>query len=203
MPIGIFDVETTGRYNFKQGFLHPSQPRVVSVAMQVMSDDGQTEVGQYYAIIKPDDFVIPDDVVKVHGITHEFALKNGFDGRGVINSFVRMFLNCRWAIAFNSQFDFHMLMSEILRRCPENESKFDRARIRCAMLAASACMKRPNQYGYEGYAWPKLGEAYEWMFGVGMSDAHHAMGDVRATNWLSFAMMQQNYWDIDTDRILI
>lgn len=203
MPILIFDTETTGKYNFKQGFLHPSQPRIVSVGAMAMSDDGQHEVGQFYGIVRPDDFVIPEDASRIHGITQEFAMKNGLDGLGVINSFLRLFVGCRLAVAFNSQFDYHMVMSEIVRRCPDHDHLFDKRKIRCAMLAAAACMKRPNEYGYEGYAWPKLQEAYAWMFKQQMEGAHHAMGDVRATTYLSFAMMSLNYWNIDTDQVLI
>lgn len=203
MPILIFDTETTGKYNFKKGALDPSQPRIVSLAASVMSDDGQHEVGQFYAIIRPDDFVIPEDVSRIHGITHEFAKVNGLNGQGVINSFLRLFVDCRLSIAFNSKFDYHMVMSEIVRRCPDHESKFDVRKIRCAMLAAAGCMKKPNQYGYESYAWPKLQEAYAWMFKQNMEGAHHAMGDVRATAWLSFAMMNLRYWDLDADKVLI
>lgn len=203
MPILVFDTETTGKYEFKKGMLDPCQPRIVSLAALAMSDDGQTEVGQYYAIVKPDDFVIPEEVSRIHGITQEFAMKNGFDGKGVINSFLRMFVNCRYSIAFNSKFDFHMVMSEIVRRCPDNEHLFDIRKVRCAMLAAAGCMKKPNQYGYESYAWPKLQEAYAWMFKQNMEGAHNAMADVRATAWLSFAMIGQNYWNLDEDRVLI
>lgn len=203
MPICIFDTETTGKYDFTKGALHPSQPRIVSLAASVFSDDGQHEVGQYYAIIRPDDFVIPADVTRIHGITQEFAKTNGMDGKGVINSFLRMFVGCRLAIAFNSKFDFAMVTSEILRRCPDNEALFDSRKVRCAMLAASNCMKLPNQYGYESYAWPKLKDAYFWMFKQQMEGAHHSMADVRATAWLSFAMMNLSYWDLDSDKVLI
>lgn len=203
MPVIVFDTETTGVYNFKLEALNPKQPRMVSLGAMMFSDDLHDEIGQFYAIVRPDDFVIPEDATRKHGISHDFALKNGIDGLGVVHSFLRLFLECRLGVAFNSQFDFHIIASEILRRCPSMVNLFPKSKMRCAMLAASSCMKLPNQYGYENYAWPKLVEAYKWMFNQEMEGAHHALMDVRATAYLTRGMVQLNYWDLDADRVLI
>lgn len=199
----VFDTETTGKFLFERPVNDPKQPRIVSLGALGFSDDGQQEVAQFYRVIRPDGFTIPEEASRIHGITQDFAMANGVDGFNVIDAFMDLFMECTVAIAFNSQFDFHMIKSEALRRASPKIEIFDRSKIRCAMLAASSCMKQPNQYGYEGYAWPKLSVAYKWMFGQEMAGAHHAIHDVRATGWLSLAMRNLGYWDIHNDKVLV
>lgn len=201
----IYDTETTDRYNFKAPPLDPSQPRMVSLAALGLTDDGKDEIAMLYGIVRPDDFKIDNksQAARVNGITQEYAMAYGVNGTGLVYSFLRMFLEARIAIAFNNSFDNAIMISELERRCPDQRYMFDVNKTRCAMMAASACMKMPNRYGYEGYAWPKLEEAYAWLFNMKMENAHNAMGDVRSTAWFSMGLQDLNYWDITNDRVLI
>lgn len=203
LMILFYDFETTGKLLDKQPLNHPNQPRVVSAAAIGFSEDGKIEVAQHYAIVRPDDFIIPEDVVRVHGISHEFAMANGIDGADVLYGFLKLFREARIAIAFNNAFDNRMAQIEILRRLPAYGNLLDLKKSRCAMMAASAIMKLPNQYGYEGYAWPKLHAAYEWMFKEKLEGQHHAMHDTRGTAHFSLACRDLGYWDMDADRVLV
>lgn len=201
----IYDTETTDKYNFKAPPLDPSQPRMVSLAALGLTDDGKDEIAMFYGIVRPDDFKIDNNsqAARVNGITHEYAMAYGMNGTAIMNCFLRLWLEAKVAIAFNNKFDNAIIDSELERRTPDHRHLFDKDRSRCAMMAASACMKMPNRYGYEGYAWPKLEEAYAWLFNQKMENAHNAMGDVRATGWFSTGLQQLNYWDIVGDQVLI
>ena len=68
----FFDFETTGKILRRELLNDPAQPRAVSVGLLLVAD-GYGVIGQSKFLIKPDGFVIPDDVVKVHGITTQMA----------------------------------------------------------------------------------------------------------------------------------
>ena len=109
----------------------------------------------------------------------------------------------RLAVAFNSAFDNPVIQYEIKTQMGAELQPiaFDVSKTRCAMLASSLMMKMPNRFGYPGYAWPTLSEAYWFMFNKQLEAAHNALNDVRATAYLTFAMRDLGYWNLETDKV--
>lgn len=202
MPILYYDSETSDVFDKKRPEI---QPRIASIAAVLFSDDGKHEVGSFYGLIQPDGWTMNKQASQVNGLTNEFLAENGMPGEGVLLHFLLLFNSARLAIAFNSAFDNKVIEYEVKTRLNGKltQPPFDTGKTRCAMMAASACMKMPNRFGYAGFAWPKLDEAYFWMFKKQMEGAHNALNDVRATAWLSFAMRDLGYWNLETNQIAI
>lgn len=199
----IYDSETSDVYDFKSPPDASHQPHIVSIACLGFSDDGQHELAQYYAIIKPDGYEFHPQAVQQNGITHEFAMEHGLPGNEVMWTFMSLHRQARIQIAYNCKFDDAMIFRELLYTLPEYALLYDPLKSRCAMLAASACMKEPNPYpGYEHeYRWPKLVEAYQWLYKQPMVGAHNSMNDTRATAHFAFDLQRCRFWDWNTDRI--
>ena len=84
--ITFFDTETTGlpkRRNSNALESDDNWPEIVSVAWAVYERDG-TLVKKCYSLIKPDGWTIPEDSIKIHGITEEKAHAEGRDLRDVL-----------------------------------------------------------------------------------------------------------------------
>jgi DNA polymerase III subunit epsilon len=201
MSVLFFDTETSDCY--QKG--HPEiQPRVASLAAIAFSDDGQHEVASYYSLIRPDGWKMNPKAARVNGLTDEFLMENGSDGKEVMLQFLNLFNQSRLAVAFNAKFDNEVISYELKTRLNGalEPNAFDISKTRCAMMASSLMMKMPNKFGYPGYAWPKLEEAYWFMFKQQMDGAHNALADVRATAYLTFAMRDLGYWDITKDKVV-
>jgi DNA polymerase-3 subunit epsilon len=199
----FFDTETTGLPDYSFPLSDPRHPHIVTIAAVGFTPE-RKEIASYYAIIKPDGWIIPPGAAKVHGITTEFAMEHGLPANEVLWSFLSLWRKADLKIAFNKSFDNWMIDHELYHALSEHRHVFDISRTRCAMLAASACMKEPNPWpGYEHeYRWPKLKEAYQWLYKQPMPDAHHAMGDTRNTAHFSFDLQAQKFWDWETDRAM-
>ena len=78
--IYTFDTETTGLPQFKLPSDDPSQPHLVDVAA-LLYDEDATLIDSFEAIIRPDGWVIPDEVAAIHGITTEMAMDLGIPPR--------------------------------------------------------------------------------------------------------------------------
>ena len=83
----FFDTETTGLpRNWKAPVTDLNNwPRMVQIAWILCDDKGnRVETADY--IIKPENFVIPQDASKVHGITTEKAINEGESLENVLNN---------------------------------------------------------------------------------------------------------------------
>eukprot|EP00798_Chlamydomonas_sp_ICE-L_P009114 gene9114-16236_t len=86
----VFDLETTGlplrrkETTYRDLDVYDSA-RIVSIAWRMINTETNEELANNYYIIKPDAFVIPEDSIKIHGITNERALDEGFSLTHVID----------------------------------------------------------------------------------------------------------------------
>ena len=115
----IFDVETTGlprgrntTYNDLQAY---DAARIVSIAWRLVDVDGNEELKSRYYIVKPDGFEIPEDAVRIHGITTEQAMLEGVSMRDVIDDMTPDIEQCTELVAHNIRFDINVLRSELVR----------------------------------------------------------------------------------------
>ena len=89
----VFDTETTG---LPKNFNAPisdldNWPRCIQIAWQLHDEMGNLIEHKDY-LIKPDDFDIPYDSERIHGISTELATQKGVDIKQALNEFVEGFL---------------------------------------------------------------------------------------------------------------
>jgi DNA polymerase III epsilon subunit-like protein len=116
----FFDTETTGLpKNREDAIKGPGNwPHIVSLSWQVYENFKHIKSESY--IIKPMEWIIPEDSIKIHGITNEKALVEGHDLLSVINKFMNE--KSDYLIAHNMDFDYKIIhyYPQYLFICDEN-----------------------------------------------------------------------------------
>jgi len=166
MKYFIFDTETTG---------FPPRARLVSIAWQIWEDNNFIEKDYY--IVTPDGFEIPYQAQKVHGISTEYALKNGIDLKTVITTLNKKLKEIDTVVAHNYGFDSKIILGEYSRLNFENI--LSTKQIIDTMLISTDYLKLSGKNGR--YKWPKLEELHFGLFNENFKDAHSADSDVDAT----------------------
>ncbi len=175
----IFDTETTGLVpkglNYKtdyEGF-----PNIVQIAWLF-----EGELKDY--IIFPEDWVISDEVAKIHGITQDIALRKGHYFNDVLIEFISDCTKAEKIIAHNIYFDTSIIKANILRAMPDSfalmaDSALDKSKRICTMMKTikfiGAKQKDSNRLKF-----PTLLELYDKLFEEKFP-AHDAGEDVKAT----------------------
>jgi DNA polymerase III epsilon subunit-like protein len=187
----FFDTETTGlpsndripALNHKANW-----PDIVSICWMVFENHTFLKKEEY--IIRPEQFTIPPESTKIHGITQRMAEQEGTPLGVVLAKFAEDIKGANVLCAHNLHFDknvfFHAykwrLNRDPLRIWPSS-SEF------CTMKESQDELKLPTKYptATELYKRPKLSELYYAQFGVPMENAHTAAGDVEALQRIFFA----------------
>jgi DNA polymerase-3 subunit epsilon len=167
------DTETSG-FPRKDGTPLDQCPHIVQLAA-LLIDDEDGELAMLDAIVRPDGWVIPEDVVAVHGITTARAVAEGVPIAAVMRCFLHMYARADELVAHNLKFDLKIIGYELARMregWPGIKRRF------CTMEAAAPIIKRAGS-GYQ-YKLPKLIEAHQHFLGEGFDGAHGAMADTRA-----------------------
>ncbi len=171
----FFDTETTGlpkRYDAPASALN-NWPRVIQLAWMLCDDAGrEIECADY--IIKPEGFLIPKDVARIHGITHERAVMEGVPAMNALLKFLDALGKSEVLVAHNMSFDQPIIEAEFLR----NNIEYDLMRPKkiCTKNASTNYCKIPGNYGFK---WPSLMELHNKLFGSDFEDAHNALSDVK------------------------
>ena len=172
----FFDTETTG---LPKSFKAPisdleNWPRLVQLAWQNYSAQGEL-LSSFNYIIKPDGFIIPDEVAKIHRIDQARAEREGVSLEPVLNKFKDELLKTEFTVAHNIDFDEKIVGAEFLRSSMPNI--FEGTRKVCTMKGSANICKIP---GRNGYKWPNLTELHTYLFKKGFEEAHDAEADVKA-----------------------
>ena len=176
----IYDTETTGlprNYEAPVTDLE-NWPRVVQLAWQLHDADGSLIEARDF-LIKPENFTIPYNASKVHGITTELALEQGDDLRLVLEQFVLALEQTRVVVGHNIDFDLNIIGAEFLRCGFKNY--FEGKLQLCTKLESVDFCALPGGRG-GGFKWPNLEELHNKLFGEDFPDAHNAAADVMATS---------------------
>ena len=112
----IFDTETTGLpKNWKAPITDVDNwPRCVQIAWQLLDDMGELIEDQNY-LIRPDNFEIPYESQKIHGISTALATNIGYDLVSVLNKFIKDLSLAGFIIGHNVKFDLNIIGAELLR----------------------------------------------------------------------------------------
>ena len=106
----IFDTETTGLpKNCKAPITDTDNwPRSVQIAWQLHDEMGELIEDQNY-LIKPDNFEIPYESQKIHGISTELALEAGKTLNEVLEKFNQSLEKSSFVIGHNVSFDINVI----------------------------------------------------------------------------------------------
>ena len=117
----IFDTETTGLpKNWKAPITDTDNwPRCVQIAWQLHNEMGELIEDQNY-LIKPDDYEIPYESQKIHGISTELAIKEGSNLGEVLEKFNSSIKKSSFIIGHNIDFDINVIGCEFYRTGIEN-----------------------------------------------------------------------------------
>lgn len=173
----FFDTETTGLpRNWKAPVTDlKNWPRMIQIAW-ILCDNSGNRIESEDFIIKPENFEIPREASRVHGISTERAMNEGEDLLDILNRFNALVERSDFIVAHNISFDEKILGAELLRM--GIQSNFNRKKKLCTMQSSTDYCRLPGPYGYK---WPKLSELHIKLFGVDFDEAHDASVDINAT----------------------
>jgi DNA polymerase III epsilon subunit-like protein len=177
----IFDTETSGFPRKDMEAQHPLQARVLQLAA-LQLDENFNELGQLYTLIKlPPGKKIDDGAFKAHGKTWDMCNEQGRPSSDVLTELNELFKTSDALVAHNFAFDDTMIDIEF--ECADI-IPYSCEYSYCTMELMTPICKLPhvrkNSFGQK-YKWPKLSEAYNFIYGKEFEGAHDALGDVRAT----------------------
>jgi DNA polymerase-3 subunit epsilon len=190
--IVFFDTETTGLPNWKNPEVNT--PRMVQLGLIVTDSYGRI-MRTLGVIFKSEGYSISKELSDIHGITDEIALVYGM---GRTNEFFWMlsdiFHNAEVIVAHNYSFDKIILNGEFALA---GIGKLDDSKAFCtkehSMEVCKLSFSSSSSYGNkflnkQRYKWPKLSEAYKFLFNEDLKGAHDALTDVRATMRIYFEL---------------
>ncbi len=191
-----YDTETTGLPDWNQPSEAPQQPHLVQLAAHLFDLDTRAILQSMDVIIRPNGWVIPDEVSAVHGITTEHALDVGVPESLAVGMFMELWSG-RLRIAHNEQFDARILRIALMRyESADSANQWKAGRAECtARLSTSICALPPTEkmraVGRNHHKTPNLGEAYRHFTGKELEDAHTAIADVNACLAVYWAVRDQ------------
>lgn len=161
MRLLIFDTETTGLpKSRKPSSKEPNNwPHIVSISWVILNADTNVIEKQKSYIIKPIGWDIPEESVRIHGITQEKATAEGSDLATVIGEFLGEGYDM--LVAHNLEFDYNVLHNAIHWDLELPFSSLYK-KMSCTMeLSRDICNLRTT-FGKPKA--PKLSELYEHVF---------------------------------------
>jgi DNA polymerase-3 subunit alpha len=184
----IYDTETTG---LPRNYEAPvtdldNWPRLVQLAWQLHDARGNLLEAESY-VIKPENFTIPFNAEKIHGITTEFALREGADLKDVLEKFTASVQKCQVIAGHNVDFDQRIVGAEYLRTGLTDPTG-EKVHI-CTKTESIDYCALPGGMG-GGFKWPQLGELHQKLFDEGFAEAHNASADVIATARCFFELLR-------------
>lgn len=191
--IYTFDTETTGLPQFKLPSDDPSQPHLVDIAA-LLYDEDATLIDSFEAIIRPDGWVIPDEVAAIHGITTEMAMDLGIPESEALDGFMAIHEQASMRVAHNRPFDDRIMRIALKRyRGDEAADAFKAGTGYCTCQSSRDFVKCPptekmKRAGFTKYKNPNLSEAYRFFTGEELVGAHRAMADAKACALIYFAL---------------
>jgi DNA polymerase III epsilon subunit-like protein len=177
----FFDTETTGKLD--------EGPHVVQVAALLADIDHKT-VGEVNVLIKPDGWIVPDHVAKIHGITTERAEAYGVPISIALNLYDALARRAETLVAHNIDFDCAVLGMEYERL--HRHGPGDGKEIFCTMRESTDLVRLPSPYGKPGFKWPRLTEAYSFFFNEEFVGAHDARNDLLACQRIFMHLQKQS-----------
>ena len=189
--ICFFDTETTGLPLFKSPSEHPDQPHIVDICALLYTPQGEL-VDSFEAMVRPDGWVIPNEVAVIHGITTEMALEHGIPEAEAVAGFMSIMAQAGLRVA---PFDDRILRIGLKRFMDEATADEFKAGpkyctcqnstnlVKCPPTAKMIAAGRGRQFKQ-----PSVAEALLHFTGEELVGGHRARPDTEACARIYFAM---------------
>lgn len=193
----FYDKETSGLPLFKEPSEHPGQPHIVQIGAELVDLDTRRVYSSLDVIVKPEGWVIPDEVAAIHGITTEIAHAVGIPERDAIHLMLAMWRRAAVRIGHNEQFDARIARIALMRFSDEaTADEWKAGPSKCTQLISTPILKLPPtekmvRAGFNKHKSASLSEAYLHFTGKPLEGAHSAIVDVRACEEVYFAATAQ------------
>jgi DNA polymerase III subunit epsilon len=183
----VYDTETTGLPLFSEPSEDPRQPHIVQLAALLVDLDTRKTLSTLDLTIAPLGWEIPEDVVKIHGITTAHARSVGVPEPLAVQLFMELWSRADIRVGHNEQFDARIVRCA-LHRYPaltERAPLWKAGRSECTQQMATPILKLPPTAkmvaaGFNKHKSANLREAYRHFFGVDFTGAHSAIADAQA-----------------------
>jgi DNA polymerase III epsilon subunit-like protein len=220
MRVLVFDTETTGLP--KSRVLNPLMfhlwPHIVQFSYVIYDTDLRELVTIKDFIIRlSENIVIPDESIKIHGITNEIMRNQGVDISIAFESFFKDASSADLLIGHNVEFDLNMIKIELLRfinnKTIEHSAKTvykDMLYSASYVLSFRCTMKETTEFcsiltkskkGDTYKKYPSLAELYHKLYEKTPQNLHNSLHDVLVT-LICFMKFQHNT-DIEEDCVEI
>ena len=171
MSVVVFDVETTGLPKKRNSPFtdFDNWPHIVQMSWLVYNTiNGEIDSINDHIVKLPEDITIPEDSIKIHGITNEKMREQGKDIYDVLMEFKRDISNSKIIVAHNLEFDTNIISVELLRNNLRNALYFYRGEKYCTMHETKKLFRR----------WPKLIDLHKRLFKTTPKNLHNSLIDV-------------------------
>ena len=163
-------------------------PYMVQFSYLVYNTDTNKLIKTADHIIKiPDEIDISEESYKLHNISKEKSLKQGYSVVDVLNQFIHDVEGVDVVIAHNYKFDSNMIMVEMMRNNMDIKkymSIINTRRVCCTMKdSTSFCnIQMISKFDEKPYLKPpKLSELHEKLFGITPVNLHNSLNDAIVT----------------------
>ena len=193
----VIDTETSGLPKDRRSTpdKHDRWPRIVQVGAILYKCPYNGLPGRilkrYSNLVCPNDWLIEDGAAKVHGITNEYAKKNGNDIVTVLNDILELSKKADAICCHNVEFDVPVILAEYYRNnlipTPGDNPFVSLPNVCTMKIGKKLCRilvegTRRNGDKYLYYKSPKLAEMYKHIFDKEFTGKlHNALEDCEAT----------------------
>lgn len=205
MRILVFDTETSGLPKAKLISEHTLNlwPHILQFSYIIYDTELNDIIEINDNIVKVSkDVFIPEDSIKVHGITNEYSNENGIPLDDIFDFFFYHLLNIDLLVGHNISFDINMVRAELCRMIYQNMSKKDiksgskldlckynlnllinYKNICCTLQDSIELCKIEaiDKYGTPYFKYPKLAELHQKLFETVPNNLHNSLNDILIT----------------------
>ena len=175
----FLDLEFTGLTDFNVSYKNLSnydKARIISLSY-VIVDKNQLEniVKEYHSVVKPDNFIIPNESIQIHHIDNDFANLNGKKITDIFDEIEEDFHNCELLFTYFISADYNVLCSELFRYQHRLLKKIAAMRTMCVFEYAKKYFykrSRPKTF--------KLIDVYKTLTGGETFPHHNSLEDAKA-----------------------
>jgi len=177
----VFKTETTGLPDWRGRSDGVTQPHLVRLSAQLIDLTTRDLLDDMDAIIKPDGWEIPDEVVRIHGVTAQHANEVGISEKDALQQFMNMWKQSTVKIAHGMPFQSRIIRIATLRYATKNtQDKWKEAKSFCTAKIAKQIGSPSN----------RLDDAYMAVIGKTLDNRHDTMAGVDATAELYFKIQE-------------
>ncbi len=196
MKTTIIDCETTGipskNADYKINYME--YPYLVSIAYKI-NDKPTKEF-----IINQEGLLIPEESIKIHGITNEMAQASRYNILDIIGEIIIDIQGSDYIIGHHIFFDSSTIKANILRLIKNGRTSVEIYDIVEDILHKDKRIDTMRLcHKLFGGKWPTLSEAYFKLFGRQLINSHNAKNDVEACNEIYLELVKRGLivhkWD--------